>query len=167
MSEWIEAKESAKRESQALGKVVKPYSYKDPKDAENTDMEIRRVAAKHIHGSRDIVFPMIESSYLEKEFKNVTALEDVMQWLEVFILEMELKLVWNSEAGYRQFRRLIKYDAELIRMAVKLESDVRKMMEGAKKGSGRKAVVKRCAEIKSGISDLMLVFKRRRHSLGG
>lgn len=166
MSEWVKAKDAARKEAKEMEKSLKGYSYKDRESAGKTDTEYRKAVAGHINASRDLIFPMIESAYLEKDFESAGALEEVMQWLDVFLLELGLKLEWRDDAGYRDFVTLIRSDFTLLQNAGKLEETIGRMKKDALGGRGR-SVVKRCTQLREYVSDLMFVFKKRRHSLGG
>lgn len=166
MSEWVKAKGEGKPEFKEMEKAVPGYGYKDPKKAESTDEQFRRMIADDINKSRDFLFPMIEAAYLEEDFDNAGALEDVMQWLDVFLLELGLPLVWGEKAGYKKFVRLMKADVTIMRNSRKLTKILEQMQENVMHGKGG-SMVRRCALLKKYVSDLLVVFKRRRHALGG
>ncbi len=166
MSEWVKATREAKAEFREMDKAVPGYSYKEPKHAESTDDKFKHLIADEINKSRDFLFPMIEAAYLEKDWDNSGALEDVMQWLDIFLLELGLPLIWNENAGYKNFVRLIKADVTLLRNSRKLTKILEQMQDKVLHGTSG-SVVRRCAMLKKYVSDLLVVFKRRRHALGG
>ena len=163
MVEWAKAKETAAREYKAMQKMVEGYGYGEGKAAERTDLHVRTLAAKSVNGARDELFPLIESAYLSKDFDTAGALNDVMQWLDLFLLEMELKLLWKDNAESRGYVVLMRSDAALLRGTGKLAASVKNLRHA---GRGR-GVKKACAEIKESVGGLMMLLKRRRHSLGG
>jgi hypothetical protein len=167
MSEWERGCEVAKKEKKAMERLVKSYGYRDEKSAGRTDIEVRKAVAGHVNDSRDLVFPMIEAAYLAQDMDDAGALEDVMQWLDVFLLELGLKLEWNDHAMHRNYVTLIRSDLALMQNSEKLHSAIGKLNEGYLKKKSVRSVKKRCEDIRSFISDVMLVFKKRRHSLGG
>ena len=165
MSEWVKAKRELKKEFRKMEKEVKDYSYKDPEHAEKTDEAFRKILAQELNKSREIIFPMIESAYKESDMKNAGALEDVMQWIDVFLLETGLPLEWNKDADHMKYRKLIKLDVTILDNTRKLNGILEKMGEKATEG-GSGSAVKKCAQLKNYVSDLLRYFKRRRHSLG-
>jgi hypothetical protein len=167
MSEWEKAKDEAKREARIMQKEVRGYSYKDEEHAEKTDKEYRNLVSGFINDSRDHVFPMIEAAYLEKHFENASVLEEVMKWLDIFLLEIGLKLEWRDDADYRAFSRLIKADVTLLENSRKLAQITKKMKEDVLRNKAKKPLTKKAHQLRQYVSDLMLVFKKRRHSLGG
>jgi hypothetical protein len=166
MSEWVKSKGEAKAECKAMEKAIDGYSYKDPKHSESTDEKLRRLIADEVNKSRDFLFPMVEAAYIEQDTDDATALEEVMQWLDVFLLELGLPLIWNENAGYRNFMKLIKADVTIIANSRKLSKILEKMQEQVLHGKSG-SVVRKSAQLKKYVSDLLAVFKRRRHALGG
>lgn len=166
MSEWNKAKGEVKRKARIMEKIISNYSYQDPKHSSATDKQVRITYGDDVNKARDLLFPLIESSYLENNMDNAGALEDVMQWLDVFLLELGLPLIWKLEANYRDYSRLIKYDVEMLENTRKLLKAFEKLNTEGKKGEG-KSFVKKSAQLKKSIQDLLSVFKRRRHVLGG
>jgi hypothetical protein len=164
MVEWTKAKEAAAREYHAMHKAAEGYGYGEGKAAEKTDLAVRRIAAKSINEAKDELFPLIESSYLGRDFDSAGALNDIMQWLDLLLLEMDLRMLWKADADYRGYVVLIRSDAALIRGAEKIAASVKGLKTA---GKGRGGVKKACAEIKESIAGLMMLLKRRRHSLGG
>lgn len=165
MGEWTRAKEAAKADYAFMRKVLKDYGYGEKKGAHATDLEVRRLAAKSVVEARDVIFPLIESSYLSKDFQVAGALEEVMKWFDLFLLEMELAFIWKDPAGHRGLVVLMKSDAALVKGAENLLALSRRL--GGAEAKVKPDAKKRCGEIKEGIMDLMLVMKRRRHALGG
>jgi hypothetical protein len=166
MSEWIKAAKETKPEFREIDKAISDYNYSEPKKAEVTDERVRRLIAEHINKSRDFLFPMIEAAYLEKEMDNASALEDVMQWLDLFLLELGLPLVWDDRADYRKLAKLIKADVTMIRNSKQLEGILESMQDRVLHGRSG-PVVKKCAQLKKYISDMLGLYKTRRHVLGG
>jgi hypothetical protein len=166
MSEWVRATREAKADFKEMEKAVAGYSYKDPKKAESTDEHVKRILADEAHKAKDFLFPIIEAAYLEEEFDNTGALEDVMQWLDVFMLELGLPLEWDDRASSKNFVRLIKADVTLLRNVRKLAKILEQLNEKVLHGHGG-SMVRKSAELKKFISDLLVLFKRRRHALGG
>jgi hypothetical protein len=166
MSEWVKAKSEARADFREMEKALDGYSYKEPKHAERTDERFRRRIGDEINRSRDFLFPMIEAAYIEQDVDDATALEEVMQWLDVFLLELGLPLVWNENADYRSYMKLIRADVTISRNAAKLSKILEKMQEQVLHGKSG-SVVRKSAQLKKFISDLLTVFKRRRHALGG
>ncbi len=166
MSEWESGKNHAKKEAKELEGLIDGYSYRDAKHAEKTDELYREILTKDMRKCRDLIFPLIEAAYIEQDFKNAGALEDVMQWLDVFLLELGLKLEWNDMATDSEYETLIKTDLVLLNNTNSLVDilDVfqQKTLHG-KAGS----VVEKCGKIKKYVGDLLLLFKKRRHALGG
>jgi hypothetical protein len=167
MGEWNRAKEAAKRDYAFMRKALKDYDYGEKKTAEATDFGVRNLAAKSVGEARDAVFPLIESSYMRKDFASAGALEDVMKWFDLFLLEMELMMMWKEPEGHRGYVILMKSDAVLLKGAEKLLSMSRGLGEGGEGGKAKPDAKKRCGQIKEAVMDLMLVLKRRRHALGG
>jgi hypothetical protein len=163
MVEWTKAKEAAAREYKALQKTIEGYGYGEGKAAEKTDLSVRKVAAKSINEAKDDLFPLIEAAYMGKDFDSAGALNDIMQWLDLFLLELDLRMLWKSDAGYRGYVILVRSDAALVRGTEKVATSVK----GLKSVKGKGGVKKSCAEIKESIAGLMMLLKRRRHSLGG
>ncbi len=166
MSEWVKAKGEAKKLFKEIEKEVEGYGYKDPKHAERTDEKFRRLMADWINKSRDFLFPMIEAAYLEEEVENAGALEEVMQWLDVFLLELGLPLVWGDNAAYKDYVKIIQSDVTLVRNGEKLAKTLESMQDQVLHGHGG-SMVRKCAQLKKFISDMLVVFKKRRHALGG
>ncbi len=166
MSEWDAAKERARKEYRLIEKEIKGYSYASAKSAETTDTALRKAVAANIGMCRDHVFPMIEAAYMEKDFGSAGALEEVMQWLDVFMLELGLMMEWKDHAAMKQYATLIKADWTLLSDSGKLADVLERLNKETLSGKGR-SVVKRCAQVKGFVSDLMFVYKKRRHSLGG
>ena len=166
MSEWVRAKGEAKAEFKEMDKAVAGYSYKEPKHAESTDNHVKRLIADELNKSKDSLFPMIEAAYMEKDWDDSGALEDVMQWIDVFLLELGLPLQWDEKAGCRSFVKVIKADVTLLRNSRKLASILEKMNEQVMGGRGGSAV-RKSAQLKKFIADMLGVFKKRRHALGG
>jgi hypothetical protein len=166
MSEWVKARGEAGKEFREMEKAISGYSYKDPEHAEKTDRRFRELIALNVRNSRDFLFPMIEAAYLQKDFDNAGALDDVMQWLDVFLLELGLKMEWNENANCKGFVSLIKSDVTMLRNSKMLAEIIEQMQKDVLHGKGG-SVVRKCAQRRKYISDLLLVFKKRRHSLGG
>jgi hypothetical protein len=166
MSEWVKARGEAKKEFKMMDKLVEGYGYAEPKHAEVTDKHFRRLLADEINKSRDFLFPMIEAAYIESNMDNAGALEEVMQWLDVFLLELGLPLVYNEKAGYREFARLIKSDSGLIENGETLAGVIKKMQDEVLHGRSG-PVVRKCAQLKNYLTEMLTLFKRRRHSLAG
>ena len=166
MSEWVRAKREAKAENKSMEKEIDGYSYKDPKHSERTDEKLRRLVADEVNKSRDSLFPMVEAAYIEQDTDDATALEEVMQWLDVFLLELGLPLLWNENADYRGYMKLIKADATIVSNSRKLSNILEKMNAQVLHGKSG-SVVRKSAQLKKYITDLLAVFKKRRHALGG
>jgi hypothetical protein len=166
MSEWVKARGEAKAEFSDLSKAVPGYSYKDAKSAEETDGKLRKKLQGMVSASRDSLFPMIEAAYLEKDWDNAGALEDVMQWLDLYMLELGLPAEWNEKAGYRGHVKLIRSDLALLRNTAKLAKALEDMNEKVLHGKGG-SVVRKSAQLKQFITDLLGSYKKRRHALGG
>jgi len=166
MSEWVKAKRDRKQEHQRMEKAISPYNYENQKKALATDKKFRVAIGDEINKCRDLTFPMIEAAYLENDMNNAGALEDVMQWLDVFLLELGLPLEWNSEANYRLFSKLIRLDDQLYKDSKKLTLALSKLNDKTLKQKGG-SVVNQCATLKQYVTNLLTIFKRRRHSLGG
>ncbi len=166
MSEWVRAKREAKSESKAMEKEIEGYSYQDPKHSEKTDGKMRRLIADEVNKSRDSLFPMVEAAYIEQDTDDAAALEEVMQWLDVFLLELGLPLIWDEHADYRSYMKLIRADATMIINSRKLSKILEAMNEQVLHGKSG-SVVRKSAQLKKYISDLLAVFKKRRHALGG
>ena len=79
--------------------------------------------------------------------------------------ELGLPLMWNEGAGYRKFSKLIKLDATLLGNSKKLSEAIEKMQKNALGGRSG-SMVRNCATLKKYITDLLTLFKRRRHVLG-
>ncbi|MBN2330347.1 MAG: hypothetical protein JXC85_00890 [Candidatus Aenigmarchaeota archaeon] len=166
MSEWVRAAREAKQEHNALKKEIEGYSYKDPRHSESTDESFRRLIADEVNKSRDFLFPMVEAAYIEQDTDDATALEEVMQWLDVFLLELGLPLIWNESADYRSYMKLIRTDVTVIKNARDLAKILGKMNDQVMHGKSG-SVVRKCAQLKKYVSDLLTILKRRRHALGG
>jgi hypothetical protein len=167
MDDWTRAKEAAKRDYAFMHKALKGYGYGEKNEARATDLEVRTLAAKSVNEARDVVFPLIESSYMKKDFAAAGALEDLMKWFDLFLLEMELIFIWKDTAGHRGYVILMKADAVLVKGAEKLLAGSKRLGGGGDEGKVKPDAKKRCAEMKEEIMNLMLVLKRRRHALGG
>jgi hypothetical protein len=166
MSEWDKAKGDYKKEFRNMEKEIKGYSYKNPEKAESTDGKFRGILSEEVGKSRDFLFPIIEKSYIEGDLDDASAMEDAMQWLDVFMLELGLPLAWNDEAVRKDFARLIRLDFSLLNDTKKLADVFRDMQKRWLSGKGGSAD-KKSASIKKFITELLTLFKRRRHSLGG
>ena len=165
MSEWANAKSEAKKELKEMEKSVPGYGYAEPKQAEATDGSFRKAMADELNRSRDFLFPMIEAAYIGKDMENAGALEQVMQWLNAFLLELSLPLLWNEKADSRAFSKLIRHDAALLGSAAKLTGTLKDMCDIVLHGKSV-AVAKKCAQLNASIIDMLSVYKRRRHALG-
>ena len=162
MSEWVKAKGESGKELKEVEKRLRSYSYREPKDAEATDREVRKAVAESVNGARDILFPFIEAAYTGSDMATAGAMEEVMQWLDVFLLEAGLPLVWSDKAVSKDFARLIRADAALLKGCATLGEMIRKL-----KGAAGKSAEKECAKAKEYITELLSVYKARRHALGG
>lgn len=167
MSEWAKAKDEVKREFNDMEKLIDGYNYKDPKHTEKTDKKLRKLVADEINKTRDFLFPMIEAAYLDQDMKSAGPLDEVMQWLDIYLLELGLKMNWSEVADYKDYMRLIKFDVTLIRNAMKLTEILKDMQDSVLNGKGAASVPRKSTQIKKYIMDLLTVFKRRRHALGG
>ncbi len=167
MSEWEKAKGQVKREVSLMEKHIHTYSYKDSGHTEKTDRKLRELIAAEIKKSRDLLFPMIEASYLKQDMKSAGPLDEIMQWLEIFILELGLKMNWSETADYKDYMRLIKFDFTLVKNSRKLAEIIENMQDDVLKGKGVSSVPGKCTQIKKYITDMMTIFKRRRHAIGG
>ncbi len=166
MSEWVKATGEVKKEFKEMEGALRGYSYREPKKAESTDKKFRRLVGEETGRCRDSLFPMIEAAYMDNDMDNAGPLEEVMQWLDIFILELGLPLVWDDKAGYKNFAKLIRSDVTLLRNSRKLSEILDRMQKEVLHGKGH-SVIRKCAQLKKYISDLLTVFKRRRHALGG
>ena len=167
MSEWGKARSEVKKEHSFMEKLVEGYNYKDPEHLDRTDRKVRILIADEIKKSRDFVYPMIEAAYLDQDMKSAGPLDEVMQWLDIFLLELGLKMNWSEVGDYKDYMRLIKYDVSLIKNAKKLTEIIDVLNERVLRHKDTRSVVTKCVQIKKYIVDLMSVFKKRRHSLGG
>jgi hypothetical protein len=167
MSEWEKARGQVKREFGYMEKAVDGYSYKDGKHTEKTDEKLRGLIAAEITKSRDFLFPMIEAAYLEQDMKSAGPLDEIMQWLEIFILELGLKMNWSETADHKDYMRLIKFDVTLLKNSRQLTEILEDMQDDVLKGKGGSSVPRKCTQIKKYITDMMTIFKRRRHAIGG
>ncbi|UCD03191.1 MAG: hypothetical protein JSV63_00965 [Candidatus Aenigmatarchaeota archaeon] len=167
MSEWGKARGEMKKEFSWMEKLVDGYSYQDPKHTDKTDNKVRTLIADEIKKCRDTLFPMIEAAYLDQDMKSAGPLDDVMQWLDIFLLELGLKMNWSEVGDHRDYMRLIKFDITLIKNAKKLAEILDDMHERVLKRKDTRSVPAKSAQIKKYILDLLKVFKKRRHSLGG
>jgi hypothetical protein len=167
MSEWDKSKGQVKNEFNYMDKLIGGYSYRDPDHTEKTDEKLRKLVADEINKSRDFLFPMIEAAYLDKDMKSAGPLDEIMQWLDIFLLELGLRMNWSEVADYKDYMRLIKFDVTLIKNSKKLTQILEKMQNEVLNGRGGSGVPKKCLMIKKYVTDLMTVFKRRRHALGG
>lgn len=167
MSEWGKAKGEMKKEFAWMEKLVDGYSYKDPKHTDKTDNNVRKLVAEEVKKSRDTLFPLIEAAYMDQDMKSAGPLDEVMQWLDIFLLELGLKMNWSEVGDYKDYMRLIKFDITFIKNAKKLTEILDDMHERVMKGKDTRSVPKTSAQIKTYIMDLLKVFKKRRHSLGG
>ncbi len=167
MSEWGKARGQVKKEYNSMEKLIEGYNYKDPKHTDKTDEKLRKIVADEINKSRDFLFPMIEAAYREQDMKSAGPLDEVMQWLDIFLLELGLKMSWSEVGDYKDYMRLIKFDSALVQNAVKLAGFIEDMQDSVLRGKGGATVPKKCDQLKKYILDLMALFKKRRHSLGG
>ncbi len=167
MSEWVKAKDNVKKEFNAMEKLINGYSYKDPKHTEKTDERLRQLIADEINKSRDFLFPIIEAAYLDQDMKSAGPLDEVMQWLDIFLLELGLKMNWSEVAVYKDYMRLIKFDTTMINNASRLTGIMESMQDSVLNGRGASSVPGKSLQIKKYIMDLLTIFKKRRHALGG
>jgi hypothetical protein len=166
MSEWAKGRKETAKEAGEMEKLIDGYSYQDPGHAERTDQKFRELLGEEIGKARDFLFPLMEAAYLEDNMDNAGAVQDLMQWVEVLALEMGLKFEWNRDATYKNYEKLIKLDASLLANVQNMAKAVHQMNEDVMKGKAG-SVVKRCAEMKQSVSEIISSFKKRRHSLGG
>ena len=108
MSEWDKAKKESGKDGKMMAKLVSDYSYKDPATAKKTDRKVKKAVAENLNRSRDFIFPMIEAAYLRKDMENAGALEDNMQWLNVFLLELELQVLPHTDARHLREPQIVK-----------------------------------------------------------
>lgn len=166
MSEWIKATGEVKKETKEMEKKVKGYSYRYPDKSETTDEKIRRLIADEINKSRDFLFPLIENSYRKSDIKNASALEEVMQWLDVSLLELGLPLIWSETAGYKSFEKLIRLDTAILKNSENLAKALEKFHDVVMKGR-EKDIPEKCVKMKKYITDVLSLYKKRRHILEG
>ena len=159
MSEWIRATRELKKETKDLEKLIKGYSYQKRDRAERTDHKVRKVLAEDMEKSKEVVFNAMEDLYKDSDIDRVEKLKEVIEWMDVFTLELTVELVYDEDATSNEFGKLIRYDLSILKDSAKLAGT----LSGMQKSAG--SLVKKAGTIKKYVVGLLQLYKGRRHAL--
>jgi len=167
MGYWSKAAGELRKSVSEMEEEISGYSYKDPKHTEKTDFKFRKIIASEINKCRDLLFPLIEAAYIEQDMKKAGVFDEMMQWFDIFLLELGIGMKWSEVAEKKDYMRLIRLDVSMLKNTRRLTDVMKALNESVLEKKRTVNVSEKGRQIKKYIMDLLSLFKKRRLSLGG